>query len=118
MFGCNKFNKFTVGYFTEEHKKLFFDSLNKKEDKLITEDHTLRLDHQDKLKEKVNLQIQYYDKPYANVILPTGYPIGREKLKELFHKSAAEQYKEERKKLIFFFILLNKHVDFFQYLFL
>ncbi|CAF3770075.1 unnamed protein product, partial [Rotaria sp. Silwood1] len=75
MFGYNKKRQFTSGYFTGDDRQLFFDSLDKKEEKLVTSTATLRLDHQGKTSGRLNLQIQYENKSYANVIFPTGYQI-------------------------------------------
>ncbi|CAF3803372.1 unnamed protein product [Rotaria sp. Silwood1] len=91
MFGYNKKRQFTSGYFTGDDRQLFFDSLDKKEEKLVTSTATLRLDHQGKTSGRLNLQIQYENKSYANVIFPTGYQIGKDKLKELFRESLSKQ---------------------------
>ncbi|CAF3715511.1 unnamed protein product [Rotaria sp. Silwood1] len=108
LYGYDRSIQFTARPpFGNEHRKKFLNSLDKKEKNIVvaskgekrSRSHgTLRLDCQGLVDGgAMNLQIQYgrdntgRSGSYANVILPSGYKIGKERLKALFLDSLRNQ---------------------------
>jgi preprotein translocase subunit SecA len=104
LYGYNRDRRFVKAYpFIKDHQTKFENSLKSNEEKYILAPKdisdlkpndtrgTLRLDHQGKIPNYYNLQIQFQDKSYANVVIQSGCRIEQERLKNLFKDSHKKQ---------------------------